>query len=247
MFSWRPGVFLFLLSAAGCDHSLAPVNSSGASLEAARDALTEGAAGTALAIARGVLASQPHNVAALSAAGDAEAALGDRLAATISYKQACKILPHDVRARLGQGKLQMRDDVHGAEATFRAVVNDAPRDVSPLNDLGYVLDNQDRHAEAQVYYLAAQAVDPDRLSTRVNLALSLALNGQPERAEQMLRDMAASASTSRKIRMDLAVAQVMAGHDDDAAQTLSVDLSTAETKATIASMARLKQQKPPRL
>ena len=227
----------------GCgSHPPVQVSGDGASLQAARDALTQGEAGTSLAIARGVLASQPHNVSALAQAGDAEAALGDRLAATTSYKLALTFSPRDVRARLGLGKLQIRDDLRAAETSFRAVLADVPRDPIALNDLGYVLDLQERHQEAQQSYQTAMASDPDRISTRVNLALSYALSGQAERAEQMLRDVAASASASRKIRLDFAVAQVMAGHDKDAAETLASDLSPTDSQSAITGIQRLRPQ-----
>ncbi len=245
MLSKRVSAVLFgaVTTLSGCgNHPPVQVSGDGASLQAARDALTQGEAGTSLAIARGVLASQPHNVSALAQAGDAEAALGDRLAATSSYKQALIVAPRDVHARLGLGKLQIRDDLRAAESSFRAVLTDAPRDPIALNDLGYVLDLQERHREAQVSYQLAMSSDPDRISTRVNLALSYALSGQAERAEQMLRDVAASASASRKIRLDFAVAQVMAGHDKDAAETLASDLSAADSQSAITGIQQLRPQ-----
>ena len=52
------------------------------------------ATGTSLAIAHGILASQPDNVPALAEAGDAQAAMGDRLSAETSYKQALRLAPH---------------------------------------------------------------------------------------------------------------------------------------------------------
>ncbi len=236
-------LFGSMLALSSCgSHPPVQISGDGASLQAARDALTQGEAGTSLAIARGVLASQPRNVSALAQSGDAEAALGDRLAATTSYKQALVLSPRDVHARLGLGKLEIRDDLRAAEVSFRAVLADAPRDPIALNDLGYVLDLQERHREAQASYQAAMAADPDRISTRVNLALSYALSGQAERAEQILRDVAASASASRKIRLDFAVAQVMAGHDRDAAETLASDLSPADSQSAIAGIQQLRPQ-----
>ena len=233
-------ILAILFVTTGCVHSALQATKNSASLQAARDALTQGEAGTALAIARGVLASQPDNVSALTQSGDAEAALGDRLAATRSYKQALAISPHDVGARLGQGKLALRDDLKEAEVIFRAVLLDAPKDALALNDLGYVLDLQDRHKEAQNSYMAALVVDPDHVATQVNLALSMALSGQPEHAEQLLRDLVTSASASRKIRLDFAVAQVLAGHDQDAEQTLSGDLSAAEARSAIDGVGQLR-------
>ena len=243
MYAKMATTLLSMLLLSGCgSHPPVQIGGDGASLQAARDALTQGEAGTSLAIARGVLASQPQNVPALAQSGDAEAALGDRLAATASYKQALVFSPRDVHARLGLGKLQIRDDLRAAESSFRVVLADAPHDPIALNDLGYVLDLQERHREAQASYQAAMAYDPDRISTRVNLALSYALSGQPERAEQMLRDVASSASASRKIRLDFAVAQVMAGHDKDAAETLASDLSPADSRSAISGIQQLRPQ-----
>ena len=233
--------FLCLTALAACQQKPAAlVGGNGASLQAARDALSEGEAGTSLAIAKGVLSSQPGNVAALAQAGDAEVVLGDRLAAESDYRQALARSPNDVRARLGQGKMQLRDNPHAAEATFRAVLADSPRDPLVLNDLGYVLDLQERHTEAQGYYQQAMALDPGRISSRVNLALSLALSGQAARAETMMRDIASSASVTPRVRADFALAQVMAGHDQEAVGTLGSDLTPAETQAAITGMAQLR-------
>ncbi len=216
------------------------ITTSGPSLQAARDALTEGEAGTSLAIARGVLTSHPNDIAALDQAGDAQAALGDRIAAGISYKRALALAPTDLRAKLGQGKLLVRDNLPAAEATFRAAVAQAPHDPVALNDLGYVLDLQEHHAEAQTQYEASLAADPDRLSTRVNLALSLALSGQGARAEQMLRDVAVSSNATPRMRADFALAQIMAGHDKDAAITLGSDLSPTETDTALHGLEQLR-------
>ena len=231
----------FATALTACQQKPAPlISGNAASIQAARDALNEGEAGTSLAIARGVLSAQPGNVAALVQAGDSEAALGDRLAAETSYRQALEHSPRDVRARLGQGKLQLRDNLPGAEAAFRSVLADAPRDPLVLNDLAYVLDLQERHAEAQGLYQTSIAIDPSRISTRVNYALSLSLSGQPARAEQMLRDIAAASSANPRVRADFALAQVMAGHDQEAAGTLGTDLTPAETQAAISGMALLR-------
>ncbi len=239
--STRLALLASALALSACQNRpLAPMAGSGTSLQAAREALNGGEAGTSLAIARGVLISQPNNVAALVQAGDAQTVLGDRLAAQISYQKALAVAPRDVHARLGMGKLQIRDDLHQAEATFRGILADAPRDPLALNDLGYTLDLQERHAEAQAYYQQAIAADPARISSRVNLALSLSLSGHAAQAEQMLRDVAADNSTVRRVRVDYAVAQVMAGHDKDAAMTLSSDLSPPETESAIAGLVQLR-------
>jgi Flp pilus assembly protein TadD len=215
------------------------------SLDTAKAALVDGEAGTSLAIAHGILASQPNNVAALAQAGDAEMAMGDRLSSERDYKQALVMAPHDVAARVGLAKLMLRDNLPGAEASFRSILADSPHNPLVLNDLGYVLDLQERHAEAQKLYVEALATDPNRLSVRVNLALSLALSGQAPRAEQMLRDLAQTAGATSKVRLDLALAQVIAGHDSEAAQTMSSELSPDDTKQALEGMAQFRTTAAP--
>jgi Flp pilus assembly protein TadD len=75
---------------------------------------------------------------------------------------------------------------------------------------------------------------------RVNLALSLALSGQAPRAEQMLRDLAQTAGATSKVRLDLALAQVIAGHDSEAVQTMSTELSPDEAKQALLGMEELR-------
>jgi Flp pilus assembly protein TadD len=209
------------------------------SLKAARSALSEGEAATALAIANGVLAYEPRNANALVAAGDADLQLGNRKTAEKEYRDAMLVSPNFVPAELGLGKMKMRDDVKGAEAAFRAIVAASPRNAAALTDLGVTLDLQERHKEAQTVYQAAIAANPDLTSPRVNLALSLALSGEAARAEQMLRDTAESGPVPAKVRADFALAQVMAGHSDQAQQTLQADLSVDEAKASVEGMRAL--------
>jgi len=214
------------------------------SLQASRTALTEGEAETALGIALGVLAEQPHNVGAMVSAGDAELALGERTAAKNSYQNALAENPRYVPARLGLAKMKMRDDIKGAEAEFRAIVATEPRNTAALTDLGVTLDLQERHKAAQAVYATALQINPDMTSTRVDLALSLALSGDPVRAEQMLRDASDSGPVPPKVRADYAVAQVLAGHSKEAEETLQQDISPAEAHSSVQGMQALLPPQP---
>jgi Flp pilus assembly protein TadD len=209
------------------------------SLRAARGALEEGQAATALAIAHGVLVSDPTNVSALVAAGDADVQLGNRRVAEKEYMQALTNDPGFVPARLGLGKLKMRDDIKGAEADFRAVVASEPHNAAALTDLGVTLDLQERHKEAQAEYTAAMIANPDLMSTRVDMGLSLALSGDPAKAEAMLRDATETGPVPAKVRADYAVAEVIAGQPEQAAETLQADLSADEAKASVEALSVL--------
>jgi Flp pilus assembly protein TadD len=209
------------------------------SLKASRAALAEGQSETALAIAKGVLTVEPRNVAALVSAGDADVSLGNRRSAESEYRQALSFQANYVPARLGMGKLKLRDDAREAEAQFRAIVESFPRDAAALTDLGVALDLQARHAEAQQFYTRALAVNPELTSTRVDMALSMALSGNPLKAEEMLRDATDAGAVPAKVRADYAVAQVMAGHSDQATETLEADLTPDEAKASVEGMEAL--------
>jgi Flp pilus assembly protein TadD len=227
-------------SLSGCvPHEQSQISGDGPSMRVARQALVDGQAGTSLAIAQGVLAQQPNNVPALVQSGDAKMAMQDRMGAEQAYKRALALAPHDIRAQLGLGKMQLTADPKAAEATFRAVVASNPHSAIALTDLGVSLDRQSRPAEAQAAYTQALAIDPNLFSAHVDLALSLALSGQAARAEQMLRDAAMSNSSTPRVRADLAVAQIAAGHGEQAQQTLRADLSPEDTKTTMEAMAIL--------
>jgi Flp pilus assembly protein TadD len=220
-------------------HGTTTADANRPSLRAARGALQEGQAATALAIAHGVLVSDPNNVAALVSAGDADVALGNRRTGEKEYRHALALSPSDVSAQLGLGKLLMRDDIKGAEAAFRAVVANAPNNAAALTDLGVTLDLQERHKEAQAAYTAAMIANPDLVSPRVNMGLSLALSGDPVRAEAVLHDATEAGPVSPKVRADLAVAQVMQGQPEKAQETLEADLSVDEAKASVAALSAL--------
>lgn len=209
------------------------------SLVAARNALAEGQAATALGIAHGVLVSDPNNVAALVSAGDADNQIGNRRAAQKEYEHALLVNAGYVPARLGLGKLKMRDDIKGAEADFRAVLARAPQNAAAMTDLGVTLDLQGRHKEAQAMYTASLLANPDLTSTRVDFGLSLALTGDADRAEAMLRDATESGPVPPKVRADFAVAEVVAGHPEQAQATLEADLSVDEAKASVKALSVL--------
>jgi len=209
------------------------------SLRAARGALQEGQAATALGIAHGVLLSDPNNVAALVQAGDADMQIGNHRTAEKEYRQAVQVDPSYVPARLGLGKLKMRDDIKGAEAEFRAILASNPHNAAALTDLGVTLDLQERHKEAQAAYTDAMLANPDLTSTRVDMGLSLALSGQATKAELMLRDATEAGPVPAKVRADYAVAEVVAGQPEQAVETLQADLSVDEAKASVLAMSVL--------
>ncbi len=230
---------LWIAALGGCaSHPDAASFSDQASLRAAHEALSQGAAATSLAIARGVLSLKPADPGALVSVADAEAALGDRAAARQDYARALAAAPGFGAARLGLARLAMADNPATAEADLRTLLRDEPRNAAALTDLGVALDLQDRHAAAQASYDRALALDPNLASARLDLAVSLALGGEAARAETLLRDAEGSVPEPR-LRADLALAETLAGDANGAERTLAYDLPEREAQSSVAAMAAL--------
>jgi Flp pilus assembly protein TadD len=108
-----------------------------------------------------------------------------------------------------------------------------PHNVAVLIDLGIARDLLGQHAEAQRAYRQALAVEPGRTAASVNLALSLALSGDPRQALAILRPIALSPGASPRVRQDLAVALVLAGEDEEAGRVLHTDMPQPEALALV--------------
>ena len=209
-------------------------------LDVAVVALGSGAPGTALQVARGVLAVQPNDVDALVIQGEAQLQLGDLLASKDSFEHAARERPGDKRAMLGLGKVAIRNDLTAAEAAFRRVLAVDAHDEAALTDLGVSLDLQGRHGEAQASYKAALAQDGNRLATRVDLGLSLALSGHAQEALEELKPPGLSPDVSPKVRQDLAAALTIAGDEKGAERVLSSDMTHEQAISAIASYEALR-------
>jgi Flp pilus assembly protein TadD len=103
-----------------------------------------------------------------------------------------------------------------------------------LNDIGIALDLQGRHAEAQAAYGRAIGIDPAMRAAQVNLALSTALNGQPDAAARMLLPVAGGPDATTRERHDLAAVLAMSGHANEARELLRPDLQGADLDAALA-------------
>lgn len=109
-----------------------------------------------------------------------------------------------------------------------------------LNNLGIALDMQERHEEAQASYHAALKQQPAMTAARVNLGLSLALGGAPDRAVEILRPLASDPGADSKVRENLAVALALAGEREAAGKVLAADMPQDTASVALAGYAALK-------
>ncbi|MEQ9200271.1 MAG: hypothetical protein RLN80_09800, partial [Rhodospirillales bacterium] len=106
-------------------------------------------------------------------------------------------------------------------------------DPAILNALGVARDLTGAHAEAQTVYLSGLQAVPDDPALNNNLALSLALGGLFDAATDLMKELIAQPSASRRDRQTLALIHALAGDLDAAERVASDDLSGAELSQNI--------------
>lgn len=85
-----------------------------------------------------------------------------------------------------------------------------------LSIIGVVMDQMGRSADAQVYYAKALALSPNNPKILSNQALSYALSGQPQKAEAILKSVAATPDADPRIRQNLVLVLGVQGKFDEA-------------------------------
>ena len=222
-----------LLSA--CSNQTEPQLGTGLpSLHTAEVALEAGAPDVALGICERQIALYSHNVEAFACEGDALTALARPNEADVAYAKALTVDSKSVHALLGLGRLRLATDPKRAETLFLAALAQNPRNAVALNDLGIAEDLQEHHSSAQQSYAAASAADPDMRAAKVNLALSMALQGRTADAAELLGPMAQRPGATARERHDMAAVLAMGGNTDAARELLRRDLQGAELDAAIA-------------
>jgi Flp pilus assembly protein TadD len=202
-------------------------------LNVGRAALASGAPDIALQISAAKLSHSPNDVAALELQGDAYATEGLVQAAASSFDRALALAPGSPEALLGLGRLDLATAPSQAELLFLEVIASDPRNAVALNDLGIARDLQGRHAQAQTAYAQALGVAPAMQAAIVNLALSLALSGQADRARDLLAPLAEAPGASTRVRHDFALVSEAAGDRPVAEEMLQPDMSQDDLQAAL--------------
>lgn len=207
------------LSLAGCaaGSSDEPRLATEPTLHVAERALASNNPGLAIQVTDILLRRRPHDIDTLTTRGDAQFAAGQPAMAAATFERALKYDPSSINAAIGLGRVRLQTDPAAAETLFLRALEEQPRNVKALNDLGIACDMQKRHADAQAYYRRALALEPDHSSSMVNLGLSLAQSGDKAGALEVLQPLAANGGQSGQVRRNLANALTAAGDPDGAA------------------------------
>lgn len=112
---------------------------------------------------------------------------------------------------------------------------------------GTALAKQGAYAEAIPFFERAAAIAPSQASVQNNLAMAYAANGEPAKAETLLRKVADN-GTDPVVRQNLALVMSLQGKYDEARTIAALDLPADAARANVElvrSIVRLPEQKPP--
>lgn len=224
-------------------------------LKLADTALAGGAPGLALQVSKAVLARSPNDVPALLRRGDAYYQLGDYPRAAASYRQVVILQVRSVPALMGLGRVALATSPAEASARFSEVLALQPANEAALSDRGVASDLCGLHAEAQNDYRhaislanadAAHGIEDGSengalAATQVDLAVSMAISGQPAEAVRILQPIAASPDASPRVRQDLAMALALDDRADEAARLLLTQMSQSQARSAIAGYQALRE------
>jgi Flp pilus assembly protein TadD len=123
------------------------------------------------------------------------------------------------------GRLALDLDQIMAAKQLLAIADDPGRpDWRVVSARGAVLAKEGNYDEAIPFFEKALALSPDQPSVLSNLALAQAMNGQPAKAESLLRQAAATDGNSPRIRQNLALVLGLQGKYDEAKLVAARDI-----------------------
>ncbi len=128
-----------------------------------------------------------------------------------------------------------------AEGAFRAMLEAGQRDWKTYNGLGSALAAQGRFSEARDQYQLALKASPGNVKVMNNIALSHILEGNPARAEAMLRRLLQTPQgrNDRRIRQNLALSLGLQGRFKEARYVASQDLPPEVVEANMAYLRKM--------
>lgn len=162
-------------------------------------------------------------------------ALGLLERARLSLGGDLKALPDAQRLAmcngLGRARLALGQSAQ-AERDLRCAVQADPRNTQALNGLGVALNLQGQGEQARQQFEAALQIDPGYAPALNNLALNWLAAGDIPRAIGLLNQARGLGDIS--LQLNLALAYVLAGHDDTARNVLLENLAPAQAEAILA-------------
>ncbi|ASM74932.1 MULTISPECIES: tetratricopeptide repeat protein [Roseobacteraceae] len=181
------------------------------------------------------LTSDPESVAALKGAGDAYSRMGQHGRAETVLLRAHELASNndDVLAILARVYLAQKRPDEALKYYDKALrINRS--NISAITGKGVALDTMSQHLKAQKVYQEGLSTYPTNFILRSNYALSLALTGNSDKAINILQELVRDPNAAPHVRDNLALVYGLAGLENEARATLSLDMSAQEIEENIA-------------
>ncbi len=214
---------LIILLLAGCSGPQPSSGLTSQTLNVADAALSSGNPELALQISHSVLERSPKNTDAKLHEADALYALGRNNAAQAIYQQVYNIGSTEAAAA-GLAKCLLRENPQYAISLLKGAIQKSPDDTSLLTNLGVAEDLAGDHHAAKLTYQHVLDLDPTQVAAQADLALSLALSGNPNQASEILKPLATAPNSTARLRQDYGAVLALAGHTYQGAAILAADL-----------------------
>lgn len=152
-------------------------------------------------------------------------ALGSSQKAMEVASQALVLKPGDVDLSLVYAQAALNNGQPEMAATMLARAEQAGSgDWRMMSIIGVVMDQLGKHPEARLYYEKALALSPGNPRVLSNLGLSLALDSQPGKAEEVLRQAAQASGADSRVTQNLALVLGVQGKFEEAAAVERADM-----------------------
>ncbi len=190
-------------------------------------------------------AENPRDLkAALSYARNLKA-MGEKQRAMAVLQQASIFHNESRELASDYGRLALELDQVSVASRLLAYADDPVNpDWKVISARGTVLAKQGKYSDAIPFYEHALSLAHNHPSVLSNLALAHAMNGEPAKAETMLRQASAVDPSSLKIRQNLALVLGLEGKYDEAKQVASRDLSPENASENTAYLRRVVKLEP---
>lgn len=185
---------------------------------------------------------------------DAKAALAyaKNLKAAGQKRQALQVLQsasmfHSTNKELASeyGRLALEFDQVALAKQLLEVADDPARpDWKVISARGTALAKHGQYKDAIPFYERALTFQPDHPSLMNNLALAYTMNGEADKAEELLRRATAMGGENAKVRQNLALVLGLQGKYDEATQVGSVALAPDAASANTALVRKMVKLEP---
>lgn len=189
-----------------------------------------------------VLASDPDSVAALKGAGDSYSRMGQHGRAETVLLRAHELAPgnDDVLNILGRVSLSQKRPEEAVKYYDKALRING-KNISAITGKGVALDTMSQHLKAQKVYQDGLSIYPTNFILRSNYALSLALTNNSAKAISILQELVRDPNAAPHVRDNLALVYGLAGLENEARATLSLDMNAQEIEENIAIYGALRR------